>query len=318
MTPLPVQRLFAVALAAALAPGAPCQAPDAPSGPWEYRSGSFTDIHTFLPGGRMAGQPQATWEIRANQLVVRWPNGWKNIYAWVPGAAQLSGYNEDPRGGRQTITLTRKAGGPPPPPPASAQALGRWQYRSGSFTDVHDFLPGGRMGNDPRGSWELRGGQLIVRWPNGWTNTYAWVPGASELMGMNEAPNGQKQPITLTRQGEPAAALNLTGAWVHSADASTPTPDSKVIVVQDGNRVTLTAAYKSEGTQGRWVTMTCPGTLENGEVRLRCNWAPGGNPLGFAGDFTLTMRVSPDGNHMDGTLRSAAGRTQESHYSRLR
>lgn len=81
--------------------------------------------------------------------------------------------------------------------------------------------------------------------------------------------------------------------------------------------MTLTTAYKAEGTQGHWVTLICSGPLSNGEVRLRCNWAPGGNPLGFAGNVLMIMRVSADGNHMDGTLQSATG-TQESHYSRIR
>ena len=77
--------------------------------------------------------------------------------------------------------------------------LGKWQYRSGSFTDVHEFLPGGKMGNDPRGTWEIHGNQLIVHWPNGWANIYTWVLGASQLSGVNEDPKGQKQQITLTR-----------------------------------------------------------------------------------------------------------------------
>lgn len=111
-------------------------------------------------------------------------------------------------------------------------------------------------------------------------------------------------------------ARSLTGAWVHSAASSTQTPDSKVIIVQDGTQVTLTQSYKSEGTQGHWVTLVCVGPLSNGEVRLRCDWSPGGNPLGFGGDFLILARLSADGNHLDGTLQSGSG-SQETHYSRI-
>ena len=110
---------------------------------------------------------------------------------------------------------------------------------------------------------------------------------------------------------------NLTGAWVHSADPSAQTPANKVIIVQDGTQITLTQTYKSEGTQGYWVTLACTGPLSNREVRLRCDWAPGGNPLGFAGPFQITMRLSDDGDHLDGTLQNRSG-SQESHYSRVR
>jgi hypothetical protein len=48
---------------------------------------------------------------------------------------------------------------------------------------------------------------------------------------------------------------NLTGAWVHSADASTQTPGNKVIIIQDGSQITLTQTYKSDGTRRK------PGTL---------------------------------------------------------
>lgn len=53
---------------------------------------------------------------------------------------------------------------------AREEVTGQWQYRSGSFADVHEFLPGGRMGNNMRGTWEIRGNQLTVRWSNGWAN----------------------------------------------------------------------------------------------------------------------------------------------------
>jgi hypothetical protein len=93
-------------------------------------------------------------------------------------------------------------------------------------------------------------------------------------------------------------------------------PDSKVIIIQEGTQVTLTQTYKAEGTQGHWVTLVCTGPLSNGVIQMRCNWAPGGNPLGFAGDSRITMRLSTDGNHLDGTLQSGPG-NPETHYSRI-
>jgi len=121
-------------------------------------------------------------------------------------------------------------------------------------------------------------------------------------------PIGSPSPV-----GTPStAALSLTGPWVHSADARTQTPENKVIIVQEGNRVTLTQTYK---TNGRWVTVVCQGAISGQDLRMPCNWAAGGNPFGFA-NFTLNLKISADRNHLDSAPESTTG-IHESHYSRV-
>jgi hypothetical protein len=222
----------------------------------------------------------------------------------------------------------------------SATSLtGRWKVVSGSGKYKGVFvlqqngsrLTGSVMDTNNSSVGALEGSveglkvRLVRRWPGG-SQTYDLTLDAA-LNQMNGTFDGTRDmsvgnDAQLERERGIAApkappAGSLTGAWVQSADSSTQTPDNKVIVVQDGNIVTLTQTYKSPGTQGSWVTLICTGPLSDGEVRLRCNWAPGGNPLGFAGNTMMIMRVSADGNHMDSAPQSSTGR-QESHYSRVR
>ena len=75
------------------------------TGTWKYSSGSFNDTHVFLPGGTMGNTQGANWSINGGKLIVRWPNGWVNIYTWVPGATTLSGFNQGPNGENNAITL---------------------------------------------------------------------------------------------------------------------------------------------------------------------------------------------------------------------
>ncbi len=116
-----------------------------------------------------------------------------------------------------------------------------------------------------------------------------------------------------TSGGEAVVLPSLTGAWVHSADPGVQPPDSRVILVQEGARVTLTHAYKA---RGRWLTLVCQGTLSGQALRLPCAWAEGGNPFGFAAP-SLDLKVSADGNRLDGVLSAAGGGSQGSHYARL-
>jgi hypothetical protein len=106
---------------------------------------------------------------------------------------------------------------------------------------------------------------------------------------------------------------SLTGPWVHSADARTQTPDSRVILIQDGSRVTLTNTWR---TNGRWVTLVCQGSLSGIDLPMQCAYAPGGNPFGFANTF-MNLKLSADGNHLDGGITAPPAAIQESHYSRL-
>ena len=106
---------------------------------------------------------------------------------------------------------------------------------------------------------------------------------------------------------------SLTGAWVHSADPSFHTDDSKAIVIQDGNQVIMTRSWKANG---RWMVQVCRGTLSGNGLRAECDYAPGGNPFGFPPAIE-NWQVSQDWDHLDGTSTWKGG-GQESHFSRIR
>lgn len=78
---------------------------------------------------------------------------------------------------------------------------GKWEYHADAyyFTDVHEFLPDGRMANDPKASWVLENNQLKVKWPNGWVNVYNWDPQASTLKGTAINSVGDRVEIRLVR-----------------------------------------------------------------------------------------------------------------------
>jgi tetratricopeptide (TPR) repeat protein len=78
---------------------------------------------------------------------------------------------------------------------------GKWEYHADAyyFTDVHEFLPDGRLANDPKASWALENNQLKVKWANGWLNVYNWDPQATALKGMATGPNGERVEIRLVR-----------------------------------------------------------------------------------------------------------------------
>ena len=119
-------------------------------------------------------------------------------------------------------------------------------------------------------------------------------------------------PTPLPPPTAPAAQpKSLTGAWVHSSVGTTPTPDSKVIIIQDGQQVTFVQSYKAEANRNQWQTLSCVGPRVDGQVRLQCKWAPGGDPMGYGSPWSVTFNVSPDGNHLDGIGKDAH------HYSRV-
>jgi len=304
-------------------------------GKWRYQSGSFTDIHVYGADGAVSvpasPSASATWSIFGNEVVVKWSNGWQNRFTLPVSGGRLSGVALGPGGERQSVTLSRidEALSPavpsavPTAAPASLDAsmVGNWRYESGSFNDVHVYTADGKVSApvspSVKATWSVSNKEVVVLWSSGWQNRLTLPVSGGRISGVAIGPGGQRASITLTRLSETPVVASLTGAWVHSASPNTQTPDNKVIVIQDGNRVTLTQSYKQVGTRYQWVTTVCSGTLSNGEVNLVCNWAPGGNPLGFASGSRLSMRISADGNHLDGTLDHPGGGSQESHYSRL-
>jgi hypothetical protein len=81
---------------------------------------------------------------------------------------------------------------------------GSWTYRDGSFSDTHVFAADGTVHppSNPNvtAKWSVEGGELVVRWTNGWINRYR-LPGVSgQLSGTSYGPSGERRAITLTRQ----------------------------------------------------------------------------------------------------------------------
>jgi hypothetical protein len=306
--------LVATVLVASFAYAAVGQDTSSILGKWEYQSGSFRDVHEFLAGGKMGNSPGGTWVVSGGQLVVRWPNGWVNTYGWASGASRLTGIAQGPNGERQNITLVRQG---TPPPPAAEQISGKWEYQSGSFRDVHEFLAGGKMGNSLGGTWVVSGGQLVVHWPNGWTNTYGWVSGATRLTGLAQGPNGERQNITLVRQGTtsaqpptqpqpPPALINLNGSWGRGS----------LHIWQEGNQVRATATWRL--SNGRWVTWWGEGTLAGQTATLTVRYSSMAHDSPRL-DFKATFKVSPDGNTISASFESIDGmEVYGSPYSRDR
>jgi hypothetical protein len=126
----------------------------------------------------------------------------------------------------------------------------------------------------------------------------------AELCGGSSANSVYATRATLPSD-PPAKSKSLTGAWVHSAAGSTQTPNSKVILVQDGNQVTLLNSYKMEVNRNQWQTARCIGPLIAGQIRFQCSWAPGGDPMGYGAPWQATFNVSEDGDHLNGVGKDA-------------
>lgn len=113
------------------------------------------------------------------------------------------------------------------------------------------------------------------------------------------------------------ANKSLTGAWVHSADGATITPDSKVIVLHEGNQVTLVGTYKMEVNRNQWQTYRCDGQLKGNKLPVLCRWVEGGNPMAYGhADWTMTFQVTPDRDHLN-YRHTKTGPGQDSYYSRV-
>ncbi len=72
---------------------------------------------------------------------------------------------------------------------------------------------------------------------------------------------GQSSSITYRRVQ--TKAMNLTGPWVHNADAVVkPSVDSQGMVVHEGYQVTLLVAYRMDANRNQWQTYRCIGPLQ--------------------------------------------------------
>ncbi len=76
-------------------------------GSWTYHtSDGFTDTHTFLSDGRM--KPKGSWSMSDGELVVKWPNGWRNVYEVQMSSDRLTGTSYGPEGQEIRSSLERQ------------------------------------------------------------------------------------------------------------------------------------------------------------------------------------------------------------------
>ncbi|HYX28579.1 MAG TPA: hypothetical protein VE863_08430 [Pyrinomonadaceae bacterium] len=79
----------------------------------------------------------------------------------------------------------------------------RWLYRDGGFSDMQVFHANGTATSESNrqatATWRIEGGEMVVRWWNGWTNRYTWN-GSAQVSGVAIGPSGERHSITLTRQ----------------------------------------------------------------------------------------------------------------------
>ena len=75
-------------------------------GAWTYQTSSgFSDTHRLLADGRT--RQGGTWTVRDSQLIIEWPNGWRNVYQLDGPARRLTGVSIGPDGQRVPSTLQR-------------------------------------------------------------------------------------------------------------------------------------------------------------------------------------------------------------------
>lgn len=206
-------------------------------------------------------------------------------------------------------------------PPAKAvadQLCGRWRWGAGGIVEIN--CDGSGRGSDGQTvQWTVRDAATrtyTLRWSHGFTDTVTLAPDGNSLTVVNNQgfrftatrTDGSPSGVT-TPPPPPPTVLSLTGSWVHSADPTFKTHDSKVILIQTGTEVTMT---RSEKYNDRWIVSVCHGALSGNRLRGDCHYVSGGNPFGFP-DTVESWVVSQDGNHLDGTIRGGV----ESHYSRI-
>ena len=81
--------------------------------------------------------------------------------------------------------------------------VGRWTYRSGSFTDVHIYHADGRVtapGNsEAHAKWYVEGGEVVSYWHNKWYNRFRLPVAGGRISGVAIDPSGARSNISLTR-----------------------------------------------------------------------------------------------------------------------
>jgi hypothetical protein len=80
---------------------------------------------------------------------------------------------------------------------------GKWEYRSGGFTDVHIYHADGTVTapGSPEASahWSIQGGEVVSSWHNKWQNRLKLPVANGRISGVSVDPSGVRTPITLRR-----------------------------------------------------------------------------------------------------------------------
>jgi len=81
--------------------------------------------------------------------------------------------------------------------------VGRWTYRSGSFTDVHVYHADGTVtapGNaQAHAKWRVEGTEVVSYWHNNWSNRLRLPVSGGRINGVAISPTGARMDISLTR-----------------------------------------------------------------------------------------------------------------------
>jgi nitrite reductase/ring-hydroxylating ferredoxin subunit len=180
-------------------------------GRWTYRSGNFTDVHSYHADGRVTApgnsEAHANWYVEGGEVVSYWHNKWYNRFRLPVAGGRISGVAIDPSGARSNISLTRAGDIVETTVAASSPAnhpiVGRWTYRSGNFTDVHIYHADGRVtapGNsEASAKWYVEGGEVVSYWHNKWYNRFRLPVAGGRISGVAIDPSGARSNISLTR-----------------------------------------------------------------------------------------------------------------------
>jgi hypothetical protein len=251
--------------------------------------------------------------------------------AGQPGyrGSQRNGVGSRDYGGWTGSFAVKPAGSPPPPPPAQSAHVDASPQQAAASSNIQVTYQG-TPGNarDWIGMFAVGAGER--NWVT-WQYTNGNRQGAMTFKAPDNKPgsyefrmyenDGYKllatsRPIQVGG-APPSVNKSLTGAWVHSAAGITQTPDSKVIVLHEGNQVTLVATYKMEVNRNQWQTYRCVGQLNGNELPVQCRWIEGGNPMSYGdSNWTMTFQVTPDRDHLN-YKHTKPGPGQDAYYSRV-